>query len=259
MWPETHGKRGANEIATCLLRYLHSLPDDIKHVTSYSDTCSGQNRNIYVAAAMLHAVNTTHLNIIDMKFMESGHSMMEVDSMHAAIETKRKHQKLYNISHEWAMICTAARERKPHHVTELNFADFQDFHKLADRIVLNRNMSTSGQEVKWLDVKWFRFITAKPNNILVKERLTDAEFQEIEINRSVARRESTRIRQSANAIQPANAVLTPAFTQMLPISVAKKGDLVSLVESGANPPEYRQIYISRQAGNFDHRQNVCTL
>ncbi len=174
----------------------------------HSDTCSGQNRNIYVAAAMLHAVNTTHLNIIDMKFMESGHSMMEVDSMHAAIETKRKHQKLYNISHEWAMICTAARERKPHHVTELNFADFQDFHKLADRIVLNRNMSTSGQEVKWLDVKWFRFITAKPNNILVKERLTDAEFQEIEINRSVAKRESTRIRQSANAIQPANAVHT---------------------------------------------------
>ena len=107
LWPETHGKHGANEVATCLLKYLRSLPDDIKHVSSFSDTCSGQNRNNFVAAAMLYAINIiNHISTIDMKYMESDHSMMEVDSMHAAIETKRKHQKVYN-AHEWGMICTA--------------------------------------------------------------------------------------------------------------------------------------------------------
>ena len=212
LWPETNGKRGANEIATCLLKYFSSLPEHVKHVTSFSDTCSGQNRNIFVAAAMVYAVSTSdNLETIDMKFLESGHSMMEVDSVHAAIETKRKHQKVYN-THEWGMICTATRERNPYTVTELEFTDFMDFHKLVEETVVNRNKSISGQNVNWLKLKWLRFIKAKPNSILVKERLTDDEFQEIVVNQSVGRRESTRIRQSTNGCQPGEAVLEPAYS-----------------------------------------------
>lgn len=78
------------------------------------------------------------------------------------------------------------------------------------------------------------------------------EFQEIVITKSVARRESTRIRQSAGGINLEEAVLEPAFThQMLPISVAKKHNLVSLVESGAIPPEYCHYY-----RNLPSRNNV---
>ncbi|KAJ8043559.1 hypothetical protein HOLleu_10703 [Holothuria leucospilota] len=53
LWPESEGKRGANEIASCLLSYLRSLPPNIHHVTSFSDTCTGQNRNVHVAAALV--------------------------------------------------------------------------------------------------------------------------------------------------------------------------------------------------------------
>ena len=80
LWDET--EVGTNEIASILLSYLHNLPRSVRHFTSFSDTCAGQNRNKFVAAAMLHAVQQIdHLETIDLKYMESGHSYMEVDSI----------------------------------------------------------------------------------------------------------------------------------------------------------------------------------
>ena len=71
---------------------MRSLPATIHHIKSLSDTCGGQNRNVHVAAAMLYAVRSLdHLHTTDLKFMESGHSSMEADLMHAAIERERKH------------------------------------------------------------------------------------------------------------------------------------------------------------------------
>lgn len=239
LWPETNGKRGANEI--CLLSYLKSLPENINHVSSFSDTCSGQNRNIFVASAMLYAVRTIeHINIIDLKFMESGHSMMEVDSMHAAIETKKKYQKIYN-THEWGIVCTAARSNKPYTVTELDYTDFMDFHNLANQMVINRTKTSTGGNANWLKAKWLRFNKAKPNCILLKERLIDGEFLEIDVTCTNSRRVSLRLRE--------DPVLEPAYSEPLPISKAKKQDLVSLVESGAIPPAYRDYYRSLPCQN----------
>ena len=72
-----------------MFQYLSTL-SGTKHVVLYSDTCGGQNRNAGFSAMSLHAVNTLPISIIDHIFMESGHSKMECDSVHAAIETARK-------------------------------------------------------------------------------------------------------------------------------------------------------------------------
>jgi len=64
-----------------------SLPCTITQLSLYSDTCGRQNRNQNVAAMFLFAVNSTQLQTITHNFLESGHSYMECDSKHAAIET----------------------------------------------------------------------------------------------------------------------------------------------------------------------------
>lgn len=63
-------------------------------MTTYSDTAGGQNRNKYLAAALLHTINNGPLQTIDVKYMESGHSYLEADSMHATIERARKNKKI---------------------------------------------------------------------------------------------------------------------------------------------------------------------
>jgi len=42
IWNETEGKRGALEISTALIIYMRSLPQEVTHVSSFSDTCAGQ-------------------------------------------------------------------------------------------------------------------------------------------------------------------------------------------------------------------------
>ena len=100
LWSEVDAKRGACEIGSALHLQLLFLPVNIKHVILYSDACSGQNRNQFTATVLMHAVvNLPTIEIIDHKFLESGHTQMECDSMHSAIEFAKKKTDIYIPSH----------------------------------------------------------------------------------------------------------------------------------------------------------------
>lgn len=45
LWPEKYGKRGSDKINTSLKKHLENLPADITHISLFSDSCDGQNRN----------------------------------------------------------------------------------------------------------------------------------------------------------------------------------------------------------------------
>lgn len=103
----------------------------MSHVTTYSDTCGGQNRNKNIVAAILFAINhLQNLETIDVKYMESGHSYLEADSMHATIERSRKHKKMYT-TQEWALLFSTARIKpSPYKVTNIHYDEFYDLENL---------------------------------------------------------------------------------------------------------------------------------
>ena len=142
VWDETHGNKGSIEIGTCILKYLFSLPETVSHVASFSDTCGGQNRNKFVAAAMLFAVNNIdHLHTIDLKFMESGHSHLEADSMHATIDRAKRHKKIYS-TREWCLLISTARLKPRLYVVKyLQYSDFYDLKLLANDTIINTSIN----------------------------------------------------------------------------------------------------------------------
>lgn len=88
-WTEAECNRGANDIATCLVKYLEKVDQEGRYekVIIYSDTCGGQNRNRMVCTAIASFLTaSTTIISVEQKFLESGHSHMECDSMHSAIE-----------------------------------------------------------------------------------------------------------------------------------------------------------------------------
>ena len=86
-----------------------SLQRNIKHVILYSDACAGQNRNQFIATCLMHAVTTLpNIETIDHKFLESGHTQMECDSMHSAIEFARKKTEIY-VPQQWSTVIRMAR------------------------------------------------------------------------------------------------------------------------------------------------------
>ena len=83
-----------------LLRFLY-----------FSDTYGSQNRNQNIAALLLYIVQSTHLQVMEHKFLESGHSYMEVDSMHSAIENAKKFVPLYSMQ-DWPAIFRIAQSKR---------------------------------------------------------------------------------------------------------------------------------------------------
>lgn len=108
VWSELHGQRGSCEIGTAILQWVLQLPNHVNEISLFSDTCSGQNRNQYIAALFLYIVRFTHLRVVEHKFMEKGHSYMECDSMHSSIESAKRHVSVFSIN-DWINIFLTAR------------------------------------------------------------------------------------------------------------------------------------------------------
>lgn len=59
-----------------LLECSNKVKPEIKHLCCYSDTSGGHNRNQNIAALCLYLVQITDLEVIENKFLESGHTFM---------------------------------------------------------------------------------------------------------------------------------------------------------------------------------------
>ncbi|KAF2905462.1 hypothetical protein ILUMI_00718 [Ignelater luminosus] len=152
-WTETDGKRGSDEIGTALFTYLKQLPNTVRHVSLYSDSCGSQNRNRFVACVLMHAVKTLPIEIIDQNFLKTGHTDMEVDSMHNAIEANKKHQRIYT-PHGWPVILRTARRKHLYHVEELGFNDILDLKALKATLTVGKmSEDTEGNTINWMNIK----------------------------------------------------------------------------------------------------------
>lgn len=98
LWTELEGRKGSDEVATALYLWIQRLPKTVTEISIFSVTCAAQNRNQYLVCLLLYLVQTTHLEVIEHKYLESGHSHMEVDSMHSAIEYQMSNMSIFSIT-----------------------------------------------------------------------------------------------------------------------------------------------------------------
>jgi hypothetical protein len=244
-WNECNGKRGSCEIGTCLLEWFNTLPSSVKHVSLFSDTCGGQNRNQFVAALFMYVVQNNTVEIIEHKFMESGHSKMEVDSMHAAIEYAQQNVPVFSMA-QWTTIFAMARsnrnrnkkkEKKPikdgYLVKEFQFNEFKDLKKLGNTLIDNRTKDSNGETVHWLKIKRLRYEKCKPNVILFSYDY-ESEYKELYVYKLQPGR-------------PRKIGLEQLYPNQLPITEAKKKDLLKLCRTGVIPKEHHQWFSSMKS------------
>ena len=202
-WVEVEGGRGSNEIGTHLLEWINSLPHTVTEVTLYSDTCGGQNRNQNIAAMFMYAdQHSTTLKCITHNFLESGHSHMECDSMHAAIEHEKRYVDVFTML-DWISIFGRARRRHPYKVKNFHYEDFYDFQKLAKDTMKKRRRDEN--IINWLLVKSFMYVKDQPGKLYYRYNYSD-EYKIITV--------SGRGRYSSVT------ELLPAYRSKIPISQA---------------------------------------
>lgn len=251
LWSELNGKKGSCEIGTILLHYLSKcIPGNVTEISLFSDTCSGQNRNKNVAAILLWAVqNIEHLQIIEQKFLESGHTYMEADSMHSAIESQKKETSVFSMQ-DWISICERARRRKihtvqqkkivkePYKTKEFKYHEFFDLKDLASKIIHNKDKDKEGNKVQWLKIKRLRFVKGE-KRIYFNYDMSET-FNYIDVTGKEGKTRATRTKRKEQDEFPTE--LKKMYEESLPISEAKKKDLLNLVKKNIIPEELEPWY-----------------
>ncbi|KAF0714952.1 Uncharacterized protein FWK35_00033727, partial [Aphis craccivora] len=107
LWGESTGQRGANEIVTCIFKYLCDLDkrNTYSSIALYCDSCSGQNKNRAMMAMIQYTLEKKLKFIKEIKlcFLLPGHTYMPVDSIHATIEHYTKNKSVWAPS-EWGTL-----------------------------------------------------------------------------------------------------------------------------------------------------------
>lgn len=120
----------------------------VKHVCFYCDCCTGQNRNRLVVVGLMHALEKSrHIETTEQKFLESGHTQIKSDSIHAAIERAKKCTSVY-VPSEWDTIVRMARKRNSYVVVPMKHYDFLDIKNIARSVLPPNAVGMQGPSEK---------------------------------------------------------------------------------------------------------------
>jgi hypothetical protein len=114
LWTEVEGGLTASIFTSIHVDRLEKLLEEHPRVTEiivWSDGCQYQNKNAVEATALRRFASKNGVTVV-WKYLQVGHTFMEGDSAHSAIEAKRKQQDV-NSPHDYISIIKHARERKP--------------------------------------------------------------------------------------------------------------------------------------------------
>ena len=153
----------------------------------------------------------------------------------AAIDFSKSNIKVFAPC-EWPMLLQTARRSKPYAVKEFDFSDFYDLHELVNSL----GTHDLQKRVHWMSVKCIRVKKGACNEIEVKESYSD-EYKRVTFCPTRGR----NTRRHAE-VQPSLTLtlLKPAYTHQLPVSQAKKMDLVKFCNSGLIPKQHHAFYRS---------------
>ncbi|CAG9825650.1 unnamed protein product [Phaedon cochleariae] len=187
MWDETMAGRGANQIASCIHKYLHdNLDPEKKSLTLYSDTCAGQNKNSFLPIMfMLFMKGTSSLECVDHKFLEPGHTHMECDTDHSIIEKKKKkYEAAIEHPRDWMQLVRMCGKTHPFKVIEMHREDFFEFSALLKTYFINKKTNDAGDQVIWRNIKWLRYSSNEFGIVQYKNSLNQEEaFKRIDFKR----------------------------------------------------------------------------
>lgn len=113
MWYETTGGRGSQEVLSCLYYNIkNSVPEYVNTLYTFSDSCTGQNRNWIMFHFMMYIVNSVpNLSEIIVCYLVSGHSFLPNDSDFSDISKSQKKKEFIYIPEQWMTLVEQCRKK----------------------------------------------------------------------------------------------------------------------------------------------------
>jgi hypothetical protein len=173
VWDETMASRGAVDIGSCLVKYcLEKAESGVKTLSVFSDSCGGQNRNHKLTLLWMHVCSVSNIEVIDHRFMVSGHSYLPNDADFGIIERATdKCSELY-VPDQWCGIIEKCNQKNPFTVVRMQREMFVSVAEMLKCCTL-RKTSSDGQKVEWLKMQWLQVRKAEPLKLYFKYSVQD--------------------------------------------------------------------------------------
>ncbi|KAK3929732.1 Nuclear receptor coactivator 3 [Frankliniella fusca] len=183
------------------------------------------NRMVF-SMYMLAAAKSKHK--ITHRFLESGHSFSEADSMHARIENEALRKEIFTPEEWMALIEGAKQEGKKYIINKLKNENVSDLHFLVDRQNWDRN--TNNEQVLWSKVREVVVDWKSPNTILYRYGFS-------ELLKTVVVKMKDGSEMDLSMFVPPQA-----YQSRFPLTTKKKNDLKFLCQKKAIPSKYHSTF-----------------
>lgn len=157
VWNETIASRGSQEVSSCLFKhFLNHVPENTEKIILFSDSCSGQNRNIKISLMLkkfFSIWNHNDLKIIEQRYFMPGHSYNSCDRSFGTIEKQKQITENIFTQQHWVNLMRQAKKTEPKFiVTEMEQNDFFSSKPL-EQLIVNRKKSVSGEKINWFNIQ----------------------------------------------------------------------------------------------------------
>lgn len=136
-----------------------------KHIVVWSDNCAAQNKNRMIIFIYIFLISCGILDVIEHKFLVSGHSFLQCDRDFALIEKRKKNCQAIIPDHLHEIRRSSTRTGK-FEVLDMCKQKFFDLQKAADEVI---NL----KQVKISKVVHIKIESKHPHIILTKDSYSD--------------------------------------------------------------------------------------
>lgn len=125
------------------------------------------------------------VDIIDLKFLVSGHSFLPNDTDFGVIEKSSRKCPYIFSAQDWMKIAQEAKKAQPRfRVIEMKREEFKSTKSL-EAAIQNRKKTLTGHNFSWLKIRWLRFERVSPISLKFKETLNeDIAFETVDLNKT---------------------------------------------------------------------------
>lgn len=122
IWIEGDAGRGAQEVGSCLVKYIlgDNISDKVEELILWSDSCGGQSHNIKMVLLLKSVLEDSQtLKSIKLRFLVSGHSFLPNNSDFGDVECAIKVQNKLFSPADYFNVMKLCRKKHPIHVIEM--------------------------------------------------------------------------------------------------------------------------------------------
>ena len=253
LWNEAEAGKGANEVSSALLSYLHDLHEkNIKEVYLFCDRCAGQNCNRMVFIMITLAMSWYGFSKIVLSFFITGHSQNENDTAHALIEREAQRVQTFTSS-QWETVISYAltknnekRNVGMHAISHESILDFKKMQKHPLFKHLFRQTSKKDEKIQWSKIIQAKFTAENKEKMLFKYLYSQKDFFEVDMMQLPRKsgRYSTPLDGQHQQFLPAADDIPKCYPCRPGITKEKFEALQKLCKKHLIPPQHHQFYVN---------------